>query len=167
MQDSVVCIVVITGPSEGGLGAELVITLAYSSPRRIVLAGRNQAKILPVIEQVATINSGIDVTFLPLDLLDSASVRKAAEDLNAKIEKIDILVNNAGIAGKRMYEESKDGIESHFAANYLGHFLLTNLVIEKILAVKGVVINLTSMAYTLAEVNTDNVNFNVKCPPRW
>jgi len=114
-----------------------------------------------MIQQVQTINNSIDVTFLLLDLLDSASVRKAADRLNATVDKIDVLINNAGVAGKRTYQESSDGVESYFAANYLGHFLLTNLIIGKVLAAKGVIIIMTSMAYTLAEVNTDDVNFNV------
>jgi len=81
--------------------------------------------------------------------------------LNANIDKIDVLINNAGVVGKRTYEESSDGVESHFAGNYLGHFLFANLIIEKVFAAKGVIINITSMAYTSAEISTDNVNFDV------
>lgn len=143
------------------MGAELVTTLAKASPARIILAGRNEAKITPVIESLKKINSGIKVTFVPLDLADNASVRKAAEKVNAEVDKIDVLLNNAGIAGQRKYQVSSDGVEIHFATNYLGHFLFTNLILGKILAAKGTIINITSMAYTLSEVDTDDVNFDV------
>ena len=158
-------IVVVTGPSEGGIGAELIVTLASASPHRLILAGRNKAKVAPVIQRVEAINKSIDVIFLQVDLSDNASVREAAEKLTNSVDKVDVLINNAGIAGKRTYEESKDGVESHFAANHLGHFLFTNLVLEKVLAAKGVVINVTSMAYALAEVDADDVNFDVTAPP--
>ena len=50
---------------------------------------------------------------------------------------------------------------SQLAAGYLGHFLLTNLVLGKLIAAKGIIINITSMAYTLAEVDTKDPNFDV------
>lgn len=43
---------------------------------------------------------------------------------------------------------------------YLGHFLLTNLIIDKVAKVNKMVINVSSMAYTLAEANADDANFN-------
>ncbi len=153
-------LVVITGPSKGGLGEELLITLAAAEPAELILAGRNEAKITPVIEKIKSINSSIKTTFIELDLLDNASIRQAAKKINANVNHIDVLINNAGIAARKQYETSKEGVEGHFAANYLGHFLLTNLVLEKVAKVKGVVINVSSMAYTLAEANTEDPNFN-------
>ena len=88
-------------------------------------------------------------------------MRQAAKIVNSQVAKIDVLINNAGIAGQKAYEKSVDGIEKHFAANCLGHFLFTNLVLDKIRAVKGLVLNVTSMAYTLAEVDVKDVNFEV------
>ncbi len=154
------CPVVITGPSKGGLGEELLTTLAAAEPAELILAGRNEAKIAPVIRKIKSINANIKTTFIALDLLDNTSIRQAAEKINNEVDHIDVLINNAGIAARKQYETSKDGVEGHFAANYLGHFLLTNLLLEKIAKVKGVVINVSSMAYTLAETNTEDPNFN-------
>lgn len=145
----------------GGLGAELLATLAKAKPAHFILAGRNEAKILPVIEQIQQINADIKTTFVALDLLDNASVRKAAAEIDAAADNIDVIINNAGIAAKREFFLSNDGIEGHLAANYLGHFVLTNLLAAKIIASKGVVLNVASMAYTLAETSTDDPNFNV------
>lgn len=72
-----------------------------------------------------------------------------------------MLINNAGVVARKQFELSKDGVEGHFAANYLGHFLFTNLVADKIAKANGIVINVSSMAYTLAETETEDPNFNV------
>ena len=78
------------------------------------------------------------------------------------MDKIDILINNAGIMAARTFRKSADGVESQFAAGYLGYFLLTNLIMDKIIAAKGVVVNMTSSAYMLDDVNTHDTNFAVK-----
>jgi NAD(P)-dependent dehydrogenase (short-subunit alcohol dehydrogenase family) len=156
-------VVVVTGPSEGGLGAELLITLAPAEPAHYILAGRNEAKIQPVIKKINEVNPNIKTTFVHLELSSLASVRKAAAEINAAVDHIDVLVNNAGAGAFKDHRLSEEGIEMHFAANHLGHFLLTNLVVDKVAKVNGTVINLTSMAYALAEFNED-VNFNVRIP---
>ncbi|PVI03629.1 short-chain dehydrogenase [Periconia macrospinosa] len=151
---------IITGPSAGGLGAELLVTLAAAKPAHYVLAGRTESKIAPVMDKIRAINPDIKLTFVQLDLLDNSSIRKAAAEIDAAVDKIDVLINNAGVAAKKEFVLSKDGVEAHFAANYLGHFLLTNLLAEKIIKSDGVVVNVSSTAYTLAEANTDDPNFN-------
>lgn len=153
--------VLITGPSAQGIGAEVALSLATSEPKHIILAGRSEAKIKPVFDQIKSINPEVQVTFVPLDLSDNASVRRAADTINNTIETLDVLVNNAGVMAIKTYTTSVDGFEMHFASNHLGHFLLTNLLMDKIIAAKGVVINVTSTGYTLAEVNFEDPNFEV------
>ncbi len=157
--------VLITGPSKDGIGAELAKTLAIGDLDHLLLAGRNEAKITPVITEIQKMNSNIKVTYVQCDLLDNESVRKAAARVNSLVHKIDILINNAGIMAARTFRKSADGVESQFAAGYLGHFLLTNLIIDKIVAARGVVINMTSSAYMLDEVDTHDPNFEVKENP--
>ena len=154
--------VLITGPSKDGIGAEIAKTLASGDPDHLLLAGRNEAKITPVIREIQKTNSNIKVTYVQCDLLDNESVRKAAVRVNSLAHKIDILINNAGIMAARTFRKSADGVESQFAAGYLGHFLLTNLIMDKIVAAKGVVVNMTSSAYMLDEVDTHDTNFAVK-----
>ena len=52
-----------------------------------------------------------------------------------------------------------DEVESQFAAGYLGHFLWTNLIVDKLVAANGIVLSMTSTAYKLDEVNTEDPNF--------
>ena len=153
--------VLITGPSKDGIGAEIAKTLAEANPSRLLLLGRNASKITPVIEQIKTGNPTIEAKFIQCDLSDNASVRYAAEKVNSLAGRIDVLINNAGIMAARTFQKSRDGLELQFATGYLGHFLLTNLIMDKVVAAKGVVVNITSSAYTLDEVDTSDPNFSV------
>jgi NAD(P)-dependent dehydrogenase (short-subunit alcohol dehydrogenase family) len=108
-------------------------------------------------------NSTIEVTFVEIDLADNSSVRKAAAKIKATTNKIDKLINNAGIMGVETFSTSKDGIETQFATNHVGHFLLTNLLMgELVAAAKGAtIVNLSSKGHELAEVNLEDPNFEV------
>ena len=153
--------VLITGPSPKGIGAETALSLATANPKRIILAGRSEAKIQPVVDQIKQINPNVDIMIVPLDLSDNTSVQHAAEKIKANIDRLDVLVNNAGVMAIKDYTKSVDGFEMHFASNHLGHFLLTNLLMNKIIAAKGAIINVSSTAHELAEVNFDDPNFQV------
>ncbi|KAG7009751.1 patulin synthase [Physcia stellaris] len=152
----------ITGASQSGLGAETALILASAKPSHIILAGRSEDKISPVIEEIKKIDSSVKATYVKLDLLDNGSVRKAAEQIKSLTKKIDVIINNAGIMAPKEYATSKDGIESQFAANHVGHFLLTGLLMEEVLAAGegATIINVSSLGYQLAEANLDDPNFD-------
>ena len=59
-------------------------------------------------------------------------MRRAAAEVSVKLEKLDVLVNNAGVMAVKEFERTKEGIESQFAANHVGHFLLTGLLMGKL-----------------------------------
>lgn len=154
-------IVLITGPSESGIGAQTAIFLAAGKPALIILAGRTKSKIQPVIDQIAIENPDVPIKFVELDLADLSSVRKAAEEVKTLTKKLDILVNNAGIMAIPDYTVSKDGIEYQFAANHIGHFLLTNLLMDEIIAAgpDSRIINVSSLGYLSGGVRFDDSNF--------
>jgi len=153
--------VVITGPSEKSIGAEIAISLAYASPSSIILLGRTESKIAPVIEQINAINSSITVSFVHVDLADQASIRKTADVVSARAKKIHYLINCAGVMAIPTFETTKDSIELQFGSNHIGHFLLTNLLMPQILAAgKGSrIVNVSSNGYELAGVRFDDYNF--------
>lgn len=159
-------LVIVTGPSKDGIGAEIAKTLASANPSQLLLAGRNEAKIAPVIEEISAANPKVKVTYIQCDLTDNTSVRRAAAQVDSLVDRVDILVNNAGIMAVRGFHKSADGVESQFAAGHLGHFLLTNLIIDKLVAAQGTVINMTSSAYALDAADTQDPNFNVGESPR-
>ena len=162
-------IILITGPSTNSIGAETAISLAHASPSIILLAGRSEAKISPVIKEIHTLNPSITTHFIPLDLASQKSIRKAAFLINSLVGKIDILINNAGVMAVPTYQTTEDGIELQFGCNHIGHFLLTNLVLEKLLKAgrggRARIINVSSTGYELGGVQFDDWNFNVYTLP--
>jgi NAD(P)-dependent dehydrogenase (short-subunit alcohol dehydrogenase family) len=155
--------VLITGPSVKSIGAETALSLAHGNPAHIILAGRNESRITPVIEKIRALKPSIKVTFLQLDLADQASIRKAALDVNTNVEKIDYLINCAGVMAIPTFETTKEGIEMQFGLNHIGHFLFTNLIIGKIIAAgKGArIINVTSTGFEHGGVLYEDWNFQV------
>ena len=154
-------IVLITGPSDGGIGAETAFSLAAGSPACILLAGRSLAKIQPVIDRIKGAYPDVETHFIPLDLSSQHAIREAAADINERIRTIDILINNAAIMACP-FAKTADGIESQFGTNFIGHFLLTNLVMERLVAGRGArIVNVSSSAHRMSNVDLDDWNFEV------
>ena len=127
----------ITGANTG-IGRATAAALAGRGGR-VVLACRSEEKTRPVIDDIVKTTGNSDVDFLPLDLADLDSVRAAAAQVD---EPVHVLLNNAGIAGQR--GQTKQGFELAFGINHLGHFLLTNLLLDRLRESKGRVINVSS-----------------------
>ena len=156
--------VLITGPSEGGIGAETAFSLAAGSPACILLAGRSLPKIQPVIDRIRTAYPDVQTKFIALDLSSQNAVREAAARINQSIQTLDILINNAAIMACP-FAKTADGIESQFGTNYIGHFLLTSLIMEKLIAGESArIVNVSSSAHRMADVQLDDWNFEV-CGP--
>ena len=104
---------------------------------------------------------------LPMDLGDLASVRGAASDFLSRRQRLDILCNNAGIALAPM-ARSSDGFESQLAANYLGHFALTGLLLEALRAAPGSrVVHVGSLAHRFGGIDFDDINFERRPYSPW
>ncbi|KAL8868211.1 MAG: hypothetical protein Q9174_005137 [Haloplaca sp. 1 TL-2023] len=153
---------IITGPSQGGIGAKTATFLAAGQPKTIILAGRTESKVQPVIDEIKKDNPSVEAVFVKLDLSDLASVRKAAENVNSMVDEVDVLINNAGVMAIKNYTTTADGIEMQFGSNHVGHFLFTNLIMDKILAAgKGArIVNVSSFGYQSGGVHYDDHNFN-------
>lgn len=153
--------ILITGTSDGGMGAETAFSLAHANPALLLLLARTENKVTPVISKIKALNPSIKVTFVPIELDDFDSVRNAAGIINETITKLDIMINNAGIMAVP-FATNKNNIESQFVTNHLGHFLLTALVHSKIRAAgkNARIVNLTSDGYMIGPCRLDDVNFN-------
>lgn len=154
--------ILITGATPKGLGANFATTIAKHEPACIILATRTVAKAEETARDIAAVSPKVRTHSVALDLSSMAQVRKAAEVINALPEQIDVIVNNAGIMAQP-YSKTVDGIESHFATNHIGHFLLTNLLLPKILARKTPVrvVNVSSNGYNLGPIRFRDLNFDV------
>jgi NAD(P)-dependent dehydrogenase (short-subunit alcohol dehydrogenase family) len=148
----------ITGASNNSLGAEVALSLATAAPKALILLGRSRTKVNSVISQLSEIDPSIIVTFVQADFLDNASIRKAGAEINSLSATINSVIFSAGVMAIREFQLSKDGIEAQFAANYVGHFLLANLILDK-LAKSSTFVTVTSAGYELSEVHFDDYNF--------
>jgi NAD(P)-dependent dehydrogenase (short-subunit alcohol dehydrogenase family) len=125
--------VVITG-GNSGIGKEAAVALAGMGAH-VAITARNpqkgEAARAEIVERAGAPGAGVEV--VPLDLASLDSVRRCADDLLARHERIDVLVNNAGgtLSNRRVTE---DGFEMTFGVNHLGHFLLTNLLLDRMKA---------------------------------
>jgi NAD(P)-dependent dehydrogenase (short-subunit alcohol dehydrogenase family) len=154
--------IVITGASVKGLGAETAASLAHASPAHLILLARAQSRVDPVITRIKNINPSVKVTFVPVSLDDFDSVRQAAATITSQVDKIDILINNAAVMALKDFSTNKDGIETQFATNHLGHFVFTKHLLPKILAAGpgARIVNLTSLGHKISPFRFDDYNFS-------
>jgi NAD(P)-dependent dehydrogenase (short-subunit alcohol dehydrogenase family) len=125
---------VITGANTG-LGYETAAALAAKGAN-VVLAVRNLEKGKAAADLISRRTPGASVALQELDLTSLESVRAAAEELRSKHDTIDLLINNAGVM-MTPKSTTKDGFELQFGTNHLGHFALTGLLLDRVLAVPG------------------------------
>ena len=120
----------ITGANTG-IGRATAHELARRGGR-VVLACRSEAKTAPVIDEIVADVGNEAVSFLPLDLADLSSVRRAADAVLDEGAPIDVLVANAGLAGQR--GSTAQGFELAFGVNHLGHFALVTALLDHLRA---------------------------------
>jgi|GEM_PF-19264 len=121
-----VCLV--TG-GNSGIGLMTSVGLAKLG-HHVFIACRSATKAAKAIEYIRQTTGNQNVTFLPLDLASLDSVRNCVTLFNDQNLPLHILINNAGIFNRR--GTTKEGFELIWGVNYLGHFLLTYLLLEKL-----------------------------------
>ncbi|WP_248704787.1 SDR family NAD(P)-dependent oxidoreductase [Curtobacterium sp. MWU13-2055] len=142
--------IVITGASDG-----IGVAAARELVRRgneVVVVGRNPAKT----ERVAR-DLGVD--HFVADFSDLSAVRGLADDLLERCPRIDVLANNAGGIFSAGRQVTVDGHELTFQVNYLAPFLLTDLLMDRLVASGGTVVNTSSVANKLfGRVDIDDLD---------
>lgn len=123
--------VVVTGASDG-IGLESSVQLAVQG-HHLVMVGRNPTKLAAAVERVLHEAPGVLVESFVCDFSSFDAVRKLADKLLASYPRIDVLVSNAGtVYDKRTL--TGDGIEASFQVNHLSGFLLTELLLDRLVA---------------------------------
>ena len=147
--------VIITGANTG-IGLETAVDLAKRGAR-VVLACRDVARGEAAVLEVKRQSKSEEIMFSKLDLASLRSVREFSERTLGEEPRIDILINNAGVIGPS-YTITEDGFELHFGVNHLGHFLLTNLLLERIKeAPAGRVVTVSSAAHRRKWISFDDL----------
>ncbi|KAF2000109.1 short-chain dehydrogenase [Amniculicola lignicola CBS 123094] len=152
--------IIVTGVSVGGLGLYTAQVLAVHSPSLIILAARSQSSLKAAQEALQKTSPNCETKLLTLDLSSIGKVREAAKEVISwtDVPKIDIVINNAAIMATP-WSKSEDGIEQQFATNHIGTFLFTNLIMSKVIAAKGRVVNVSSAGHKYGPVRFDDINF--------
>ncbi|XP_038876124.1 short-chain dehydrogenase TIC 32, chloroplastic-like isoform X1 [Benincasa hispida] len=155
---------IVTGASNG-IGSETARVLALRGVH-VIMGVRNLEAGRNVTETIVKENPSAKIDAMELDLSSTASVRKFASDYQSSGFPLNILINNAGIMATP-FGLSKDNIELQFATNHVGHFLLTNLLLENMKKTaaeskkEGRIVNVSSEAhrYTYPEgIRFDGIN---------
>ncbi|XP_028773261.1 short-chain dehydrogenase TIC 32, chloroplastic isoform X2 [Neltuma alba] len=118
---------IVTGATSG-IGAETARVLALRGVH-VVMAIRDVKAGRQIKEAMVRDNSKAKIEVMELDLSSMESVRNFARQFNSCGLPLNILVNNAGIMATP-FKLSKDNIELQFGTNHIGHFLLTNLLLD-------------------------------------
>jgi NAD(P)-dependent dehydrogenase (short-subunit alcohol dehydrogenase family) len=139
---------VITGANTG-LGYQTATALAAKGAH-VVLAVRNLDKGRDAADRITAATPGASVALQELDLTSLDSVRTAADELRDANDTIDLLINNAGVM-MTPKSTTKDGFELQFGTNHLGHFALTGLLLDRVLAAPGSrVVTVSSVVHRFA-----------------
>jgi retinol dehydrogenase-12 len=122
-------VALITG-ANSGIGRITARELALQG-YKVFFACRSLARTTSVLEEITRLSGGsADTHFLELDLADLSSVRRCADNFLRMGLSLDLLVCNAGLAGQKGY--TKSGFELAFGTCHVGHFLLTQLLLDRI-----------------------------------
>lgn len=143
---------IVTG-ANSGLGAATARALAAAGAN-VVLACRNVAKA-----ELVAAPLGDRAIVRKLDLADLASVREFA----AATDRADVLINNAGVLALPELRTA-DGFEMQVGTNYLGHFALTGLLLDKISAR---IVTVASSAHLIGKIDLDDLNWERRKYQRW
>lgn len=156
----------ITG-ANAGAGFEATRIL-LSKGAEVVMLNRNEQKSRKAIDDLKEqFGADAPVSFIKMDLAELASVRNAAEEVMKSVPRIDALICNAAVAQIAKQEFTPDGFESQLGINHYGHFLLINLLFEKIEQTGKRIVVVGSEGYKmgLKTIQFDDMNFDKNYQP--
>jgi NAD(P)-dependent dehydrogenase (short-subunit alcohol dehydrogenase family) len=157
---------VITG-ANAGAGFEAT-KIFLSKGAEVVMLNRNESKSAKAMSDLkAQFGTDAKVSFIKMDLAQLASVRNAANEVNKTAPKIDALICNAAVAQIAKQEFTPNGFESQLGINHYGHFLLVNLLFDKVEQSKGRIVVVGSEGYKmgLKTIQFEDMNFDKNYNP--
>ena len=146
--------VVITGASTG-IGRATALALAKQGAH-LILAGRTPERCEEALAAVKAAG-GDDAEMLQADLASLAGIRKLADEVLARCDRLDVLVNNAGITLMKR-TTTVDGFETTFAVNHLAYFLLTGLLLPLLRkSAPARIVSVASDAHRFGQIDLDDL----------
>ncbi|KAI4898066.1 hypothetical protein NFI96_018069 [Prochilodus magdalenae] len=152
--------VVITG-ANAGIGKETARELAKRGGR-IIMGCRDMEKCEAAAREIRGSTLNPHVYARHIDLASMKSIRSFAKMINQEEKRVDILINNAAVM-RCPPGKTEDGFDMQLGVNYLGHFLLTNLLLDKMRdSAPSRVINLSSLAHIVGDIDFTDLNWDRK-----
>ncbi len=153
---------IVTG-ANAGIGKRVALGMAQAGAT-VVMACRSAERGEAARQEVIAHSGNKDVHLLQVDLSSQASIRAAVAEFEGRFARLDVLINNAANFDQRLKAPvlTAEGIETVFATNHLGPFLLTNLLLPRLKAsAPARVINVASkglITYPRLSIEFDNLN---------
>jgi NAD(P)-dependent dehydrogenase (short-subunit alcohol dehydrogenase family) len=149
--------IIVTG-GNSGIGYEAAVMLARKRAD-VILACRSMDKAAQAAVQIARADASASVKTMHLDLASLASVRAFADEFRSSHKRLDVLCNNAGVMALP-YRKTADGFEMQFGTNHLGHFALTGLLLEVLLATPNArVVTVSSTGHRMGRIRFDDLQW--------
>jgi len=147
---------VVTG-SNAGIGLETASVLAVKGAQ-VILACRSPEKAAHAVKQIRLLKADARVSAATLDLASLASIRTFAATLSREHQRLNVLINNAGVMMPPL-GRTADGFETQFGTNFVGHFLLTLLLLPLLNRNPGSrVVTVSSVAHWTGRIDFNNLN---------
>ncbi|WP_054027052.1 SDR family oxidoreductase [Bacillus sp. FJAT-28004] len=149
-------VVAVTG-ANSGMGLATTVELAKQGAH-VVMICRSKERGEQAIEQARNQSGSNHIDLMTCDLGSFASIRNFTAAFKQKYSQLDVLINNAGVVSLKR-EMTSDGFESQIGINHLGHFLLTNELLDLIKsAPQGRIVNVSSGAHKAGRIHFDDPN---------
>ncbi len=162
--------VIITG-ANSGIGKAAAAQLAAAGAN-VVMACRSLERGQQALEDVKKAAGNPQVELMQLDLASQASIRQFAADFLASHPRLDVLIHNAANFDLTLKQPvlTRDGVETIFATNHIGPFLLTHLLLDLLKAsAPSRIITVASkglMVYPTLDIEFDNLNGERRFSPQ-
>jgi NAD(P)-dependent dehydrogenase (short-subunit alcohol dehydrogenase family) len=145
----------ITG-ANSGLGFHAAAGLALKGAT-VILACRDASRAADAAARIRALTPDAIVEVVGLDLASLDSVRVAADEVKSGHANLDLLINNAGLLAAHR-GTTADGFELHFGIHHLGHFALTGLLLDRLLAAPGSrIVTVTSLGHRVTRLDLDDL----------
>ncbi|MDR0368519.1 MAG: SDR family NAD(P)-dependent oxidoreductase [Bacteroidales bacterium] len=142
-------IILVTGSSDG-VGKETAKALAKQG-HTIILHGRDKQKLQAVYNEIQSETGNSNIDMFVADFLSLAEVKRLADTIGQKYERLDVLINNAGAQFRDFRETTAEGLEKTMTINVFAPFLLTTLLLDLLKKSKSArVVTVTSAAHSMS-----------------